>query len=205
MNYLNDFMKDKGDTPIALVSTDKEFPGIIYTRVSNTPLDTDGLMLIQQVESKQNADAVQSSSRPVTIKDIFEPHSNQLNGSTLCKLISDNTSQNLETLSYIVNGNNNPGYVLNVDGKPYYISAELEKQDKEEAVIESLVDLERYPLMTAKIGPDNIPAKIITDAGGQYYSVMHNGEEITEYITENTPVGKYTAALNIYDRIYGTK
>jgi hypothetical protein len=113
MNYLNDFMKDKGDTPIALVSTDKEFPGIIYTRVSNTPLDTDGLMLIQQVESKQNADAVQSSSRPVTIKDIFEPHSNQLNGSTLCKLISDNTSQNLETLSYIVNGNNNPGYVLN--------------------------------------------------------------------------------------------
>lgn len=98
-----------------------------------------------------------------------------------------------------------PGYVLNVDGKPYYISAELEKQDKEEAVIESLVDLERYPLMTAKIGPDNIPAKIVTDAGGQYYHVLHNGEEITEYITENTPVGKYTAALNIYDRIYGTK
>jgi hypothetical protein len=98
-----------------------------------------------------------------------------------------------------------PGYVLNVDGTPYYVSSELEKQKKEEAVIESLVDLERYPLMTAKIGPDNIPAKIVTDAGGQYYHVLHNGEEITEYITENTPVGKYTAALNIYDRIYGTK
>jgi hypothetical protein len=98
-----------------------------------------------------------------------------------------------------------PGYVLNVDGVPYYFSSELEKQDKEEAVVQSLVGLERYPLMTAEIGPDNIPAKIVTDAGGQYYHAMHNGEVITEYITENTPLGKYQAALNIYDRIYGTK
>lgn len=113
MNYLKDFTKGKGNTPIALVSTEKDFAGIIYTRISNTPIDNDELLLITEVESKLNAETVKSSSKPITINDIFEPHSNQLQGTTLCKLISDNTSQNLEALSYVINGNNNPSYILN--------------------------------------------------------------------------------------------
>jgi hypothetical protein len=94
-----------------------------------------------------------------------------------------------------------PGYVLNVDGTPYYISSELEKQNHEQAVVKSLVDLERYPLKTASIGPESLPAAIKTDKNGKYYSIMFKGNEYT-YRFDDTPEGRYTAALALYDTIY---
>lgn len=58
--------------------------------------------------------------------------------------------------------------------------------------------------MTASIGPESLPAAIKTDKDGKYYSIMFNGEEYICHF-DDTPEDKYTAALALYDSIYGTK
>ena len=90
------------------------FLGVVFTEASEKELSPNeaedrNLMLVTQAETDLDINNLQIVD--VTVGDLFNPHS-RMDGKTVCAAISSLTNQTLSSLSYVVNGEPNPRFVM---------------------------------------------------------------------------------------------
>lgn len=99
-------MAPKGD-PLA---------GIVFTEafrrpLSPTEMQTKGLVPVAEVQAGSK-DIKDLNVVDVTVEDLLSPHS-RLDGKTVCEAVGKLTDQALTAITYAVNGQSNPRFVLN--------------------------------------------------------------------------------------------